>query len=239
MKSGSVRFKTYERFLTGGRQARDLHAASRTRSARTRATRSAAGKAPAAHRSLPRARGKKKPSPPLLLTVLFAPPAQIGNLSVVVSYCRRGALGALACCVALLALAAPPRDGRPQRAGSLVKVAGRRQRRAAADLQGRPVQRHPRAERHRVRRDGPEAEGRRLDHPHAPGPGLHERHGPARGRDPPAPRRLAEHERARTRPSPGLPERFFAAGEEKTIMSPAEGLRLRVQGAATSGCSTT
>ena len=80
----------------------------------------------------------------------------------------------------------------------------------------------------------PEAGRRRLDR-RASRPNLRRADGtvPARRRDPPAPRRLAEPV-APTPPRP-LPERFFAAGEEKTTIALPAGLRLPLQGRPTTG----
>ena len=62
----------------------------------------------------------------------------------------------------------------------------------------------------------------RLDRAHRAEPPPRRRHRPARRRHPPPPRRLAQPQPQGPH-RPGLPERFFAAGEEKTISSSPAG----------------
>ena len=118
-------------------------------------------------------------------------------------------------------------------------VSGRdRQRRASRPVvpRGHPTpalrvrpDRHPAGpEHHRVQQGSipkPDVDGWIVGSAQPPARG---RHGPARRRHPPAPRRVAQHVGARTR-RPRVPERFFAAGEEKTRIELPARLRLPVQ----------
>ena len=105
-------------------------------------------------------------------------------------------------------------------------------RRRAPALQVRADHDRAGPEQHRDQRAPtcPQPEGRRLDRRHPPQPrSAPTARVPPRRRHPPAPRRLAEPRRAGRDVDPGLPERFFAAGEEKTHIELPAGLRLRVQ----------
>ena len=101
------------------------------------------------------------------------------------------------------------------------------ERRAAADLPDRSVQRDPGPERDQQRDHPPEAAGRRLDHPHPARPGLHERPGAGRGRDPPAPRRVGQPQPSqRHHAGPARAVRGRRRGEDHHQLP--EGLRLPV-----------
>ena len=135
-----------------------------------------------------------------------------------VSYSRRGALSALALCVALLALAAPSAMADQQVAGAVVKVSAgdngtqRLTYRIGPfdiipgqnDIDYQAIAQKPKVDGWitRIRPDLTYVSGRvpRVDV-------IHLHHG------------VWLNMARRDATSPGLPERFFAAGEEKTIMS--------------------
>ena len=77
----------------------------------------------------------------------------------------------------------------------------------------------------------PQPPGRRLDRRLQAEPAIGQRQGAGGRRDPPAPRRVGERDALAIATAPLFPERFIAAGEEKTALDlpPGYGYRYRVE----------
>ena len=119
------------------------------------------------------------------------------------------------------------RPGRVSRLAGVGSGRLRRRRRAAPEVQDRPVQAHTRPERDRLRADPRAAAGRRLHHSYPARSRLHGRQGAGGRRHPPASRGVAEHVPAGRDRTLSRALRRRRRGEDDRRAP--EGLRLPVQ----------